>query len=208
MNKKEILNNILREKIIAIIRHPFEEGSIPTALALRDGGIPVIEVTKSTPKVLASIEVLAQKTDIIIGVGSVTDEVFCEEALAAGAQFVVTPNTKEAVIQVANEAEKPIFSGAFTPSEIVTAYDYGADVVKLFPAGTLGIKYMRALRGPLPHIPLMPTGGVHLGNAKDWLAAGAVALGIGGSLVQKDWVEKGHFKKIKEQAAAFVSLVQ
>ncbi|MEO0338935.1 MAG: bifunctional 4-hydroxy-2-oxoglutarate aldolase/2-dehydro-3-deoxy-phosphogluconate aldolase [Bacteroidota bacterium] len=208
MSKKEILNNILREKIVAIIRHPFEVGSIPTALALRNGGIHVIEVTKSTPNVLSSIEELAKEKDIIIGVGSVTDTFFCQEVIAAGAQFVVTPNTKKAVIEVAKSHGKPIFSGAFTPSEIVDAFDYGADVVKLFPAGTLGPSYMRAIRGPLPHIPLMPTGGIQLSNAREWLNQGAVALGIGGSLVNPDWIRRGDFEKIKEQAEAFVSIVK
>jgi len=185
MTRLAILNKILEEGVVSIIRMD-EAEKVPKVLqALKAGGLSAIEITLGTPKALQLIEQFAEEKDLLIGVGSVIDAESCRMAILSGAKFIVTPVSKKAVIEMAHRYDVPIFSGAFSPGEILTAYEWGADVVKVFPADTLGMAYFKAVKAPMPQLQIMPTGGVTLENAGDWLKAGACAVGIGSALTNK-----------------------
>lgn len=207
MTRIEILNGILASKIVAIIRMDNPEKVIPVARALHKGGIKAIEITMGTPNALELIRELSQIGGVIPGVGTIIDVDTCKLAIQAGAEFVVTPVSKPEVIQMAHQHDKPIFSGAFTPGEILQAYEWGADVVKVFPAD-YGMKYFKALRGPLPQIPMMPTGGVTKDNILEWFGHGACAVGMGTTLMNKQAVEQNDFELVTRTARSFVEMVK
>jgi len=207
MTKEEIVAELKRTIVVAIIRLDNAEDVYPTAMALFKGGITAIEVTVGTPNALAEIKKIAQQEGILTGVGSVVDAETARLAIEAGAEFIVTPASKKEVIEVAHKYDKPILSGAFSPSEVLQAYEWGADIVKLFPAGDLGISYFKAIKGPLPYIPLMPTGGVTEMNALEWLKNGAPCLGVGGDLTNKKLISNGDFKGITAIAERFRKVV-
>ena len=200
MTKHEILAELLATKIVAIIRLNKSEAVYQAAQALYAGGVKAIEVTMGTPNAFAEIEKLAKHGGILPGVGSVVDVQTCELAIKAGAQFIVTPASKKEVIDMAHRYDKPILSGAFTPAEILQAYEWGADIVKLFPAEALGLSYFKAVKAPLPYVPLMPTGGVTIENAAEWLKIGAVCLGVGSTLVNAKLIDNQDFKTITDLA--------
>ncbi len=200
MTKAQILAALLDTKIIAIIRLAEAKQVYQTAVALYEGGVNAIEVTVGTPNALQEIEKLAQHTGILPGVGSVVDAATCKAAIQAGAEFIVTPTTKKEVIEMAHSYGKPVMSGALTPTEILQAYEWGADVVKLFPAATFGLPYFKAVKAPMPYIPIMPTGGITVENAAEWLENGAVCLGVGSTLVNKQLINNGNFEAITLQA--------
>lgn len=200
MTKQEILTELLATKIVAIIRLDKSNSVYQAAEALYAGGVKAIEVTMGTPNALAEIEKLAKHGGILPGVGSVVDAKTCELAIKAGAQFIVTPTSKKEVIDMAHRYNKPILSGAFTPSEILQAYEWGADIVKLFPAEALGLSYFKAVKAPLPYVPLMPTGGVTIENAAEWLKIGALCLGVGSTLVNAKLIDNQDFKTITDLA--------
>lgn len=209
MNRLSILNQIIREGIVAIVRLDDERGVMPLVEALAAGGVHAIEITMGTPGVLRHIErVAADRPDVLIGVGSVLDAETARMALYAGAKFVVTPVSKREIIETAHRYDAPVFSGAFTPGEILTAFEQGADVVKVFPAEVLGIPYLKAVLAPMPQLRLMPTGGVTVENAGDWLAAGACALGVGSALVDKKAISAGDFAAITAKAEAFIRTIE
>lgn len=193
MNRIEILNKILEKKIVAILRVKESEKVVPSALAILEGGIRSIEVSLNTPNALASINELAKRDGLLPGVGTVTSAEMARDGIAAGAEFVVTPISKKEIIEACHELDKPVFSGAFTPSEIHQAYEWGADVVKVFPAYTLGMNYIKAIKAPFPNIKLMPTGGVNSSNIDQWFDMGADCVGIGGCftkhsiMANEDW---------------------
>lgn len=208
MTRIAILNQVLREGIVAILRLDDEKQVMPLVEALAAAGVHVIEITMGTPGVLRHIERIATgRPDVLIGVGSVLDAETARMALYAGAKFIVTPVTKREITETAHRYDAPVFSGAFTPGEILTAFEQGADVVKVFPAEVLGIPYLKAVLAPMPQLRLMPTGGVTAGNAADWLRAGACALGVGSALVDKKALAAGDFAAIRAKAEAFVSSV-
>ena len=196
MIKQEILNQLLDTKIVAIIRLSSSEFVYNTAMALYKGGIKAIEVTVGTPNAFAEIAKLATHKGILVGVGSVVDVKTAEQAIEAGAQYIVTPATKKDVIDIAHKHGKPVLSGALTPLEILQAYEWGADIVKLFPAAAFGLPYFKAVKAPMPHIPIMPTGGVSVENAAEWLQNGAVCLGVGGSLTNEKLIMNQDFEAI------------
>ena len=144
---------------------------------------------------------------MVIGAGTVLSPNGVDQALAAGARFVVAPNTDAKVIGLCNQRNVPVVPGAFTPSEVVTAWQLGADLVKVFPVSSVGPRYLRDLRGPLPHIPLVPTGGITADNAADFIRAGAVALGAGSDLVDKAVVDRRDFAELERRARAFSDAV-
>ena len=207
MSRTNLLEQLLATKIIAIIRLSESEPIFELANALHRGGIKAIEVTMGTPNALEEINKLSQIEGVIPGVGSVIDAKTAQAAIEAGAQFVVTP-VKPKVIQMAHQYDKPILSGAMTPSEILQAYEWGADVVKLFPAANFGLSYFKAVIAPMPHIPIMPTGGVTFENAAEWLANGAVCLGVGSTLVNKKLIEEKDFKGITAIAKALTEAIK
>jgi 2-dehydro-3-deoxyphosphogluconate aldolase/(4S)-4-hydroxy-2-oxoglutarate aldolase len=195
--------------IIAVVRAKSGEQLIEVAGALRSGGVDCIEITMTTPnalKVIADCRKAMGQT-ALIGVGSVLDAATARKAIAAGAQFVVSPIFSPEVIAAAHDADLPCVPGALTPTEIVNAANAGADLVKVFPAGQFGPSYFKDILAPMPHLKLTPTGGVDLGTAADWIAAGAVTLGVGSALVTKKALAEGDFAEIQRLAAQFVRLV-
>lgn len=208
MNRIAILNQVLTEAIVAILRLDDEKQVMPLVEALAAGGVHAIEITMGTPGVLRHIErIAADRPDVLIGVGSVLDAETARMALYAGAKFIVTPVTRRKITETAHRYDAPVFSGAFTPGEILTAFEGGADVVKVFPAEVLGIPYLKAVLAPMPQLRLMPTGGVTPDNAADWLRAGACALGVGSALVDKKALAAGDYAAIRAKAEAFARSV-
>ncbi|MDB5324084.1 MAG: 2-dehydro-3-deoxyphosphogluconate aldolase [Phycisphaerales bacterium] len=207
--KDQLFAEMLAAGIVAVIRAQSKDQLAPIAQALLDGGVPSIEVTMSTPKALAGIEALADALGdkAIIGVGTVLDAHTARDAIAAGAQFVVSPILDEAIIATTKRYGKISIPGAFTPTEILRAWTAGADVVKVFPSTSLGPQYFKDILAPLPPIRLTPTGGVDLKNAGDWIKAGAACLGVGSSLVTKDAMTKSDWPAITANAKSFVAAV-
>ena len=198
--KQQILGQILAQKVVAIVRLATSEAVVPTVEALHAGGVAAIEITMGTPGALRHIERYANHASVVIGVGSVIDAETAQAAIGAGAKFLVTPVSKASVIETALRYQVPVFSGAFTPGEILQAVEWGADVVKVFPADALGISYFKAILAPMPHLPVMPTGGVTLDNAADWLTAGACALGVGSALTDKKAIAEENYEQIAQNA--------
>lgn len=207
MTKATLLEELLASKIVAIIRLSSSQPIQELAKALHRGGVKAIEITMGTPNALEEINKLSQIEGVIPGVGSVIDAKIAQAAIEAGAQFVVTPISKPEVIQMAHQFDKPILSGAMTPSEILQAYEWGADVVKLFPAANFGLSYFKAVKAPMPHLPIMPTGGITLENASEWIASGAVCLGVGSTLVNKQLIADKDFESITAIAKAMIKAV-
>lgn len=204
--KEQVLSRIVAEKIIAIVRLADAETVEPTVEAIYAGGLSAIEITMGTPQALQHIEKFAQHPSILIGAGSVSDAESARRAILAGARFIVTPFSKASVIETAMLYRVPIFSGAFTPGEMQQALEWGADIVKVFPAHTLGVAYARSVLASMPHLPLMPTGGITLDNAHEWLSAGAVALGVGSALVDPRAVTEGNYQQITRNAEQWSKL--
>lgn len=208
MTKANILEQLMATKIIAIIRLSSSASILKFAQAIQKGGIKAIEITMSTPNALGEINKLSKIEGVIPGVGSVIDAKTAQAAIEAGAQFVVTPVSKPEVIQMAHQYDKPILSGAVTPSEILQAYEWGADVIKLFPAANFGLSYFKAVKAPMPHLPIMPTGGVTVENAAEWIANGAVCLGVGSSLLNKNLIANKDFDGITAIARAMTDAIK
>ena len=183
---------------------------VDVAEALLAGGVDVMEVTFTVPKAHQVLERVADKLGkrVLLGAGTVLDTETCRAAFLAGAEFIVSPTVNVDVSEMCKRYSKPIMPGAFTPTEVVTAWQAGADIVKIFPSEITGPKYLKALHGPLPHIRLMPTGGVNLETATDFLKAGACALGVGSSLVDPNVVASGDLKKIENLARQYQQLVK
>lgn len=206
MTKSEIIQRLFDPGIIAIIRADSADQLLDAAGALLAGGVTAMEVTMTTPNALQVVtDVVAQfGAKIIMGVGSVIDPETVRLAVAAGAEFIVTPVTKPEVILAANRLEKPIASGAFTPTECLLAHESGADFVKLFPAEFNGPGYVKALLAPLPQLRIVPTGGVTAENVGAFYEAGSVALGVGSALVSKAVLKSRDWPELTRRAAAFV----
>lgn len=201
-----ILEQLDQSKIVAIMRGFTAEQADGAVAALADGGVRFVEVTMNTPGVLDMIARLRSKYGerVVVGAGTVLDIGMAKEAVAAGAQFLVSPNTDGQVIAYAAERQMGIFPGAMTPTEIVQAWQLGATAVKLFPSRALGLEYFREVRAPLDQIRMMPTGGVTAQNIAEYIAAGAFAFGIGGSLANKELVVAGRFAELRELASQYV----
>lgn len=198
----EVKARIVSGGVIAIARGDFQDRLVSIAEILIEAGLPAIEVTMNSPGALAAIQELAQSVGdrLLVGAGTVIDPADVKKIAAAGGRFIVAPNVNPAVIEVTERAGILAIPGAFTATEIVTAWGLGAGLVKLFPASAGGPGYLRALRGPLGHIPLVPTGGVSADNAAAFMTAGAAALGIGGSLVNPNVLAAGGLERLRERA--------
>ena len=210
MSKEENLARLLNTGVVAGIRASSEEQLVPLAHALVDGGVDILEVTYTVPNATEVIRRVIQMTgrQALVGAGTVLDASTAEEAIRAGAQFIVSPCINRDVIRLCRRGGIAVMPGAFTPTEVVSAWEAGADIVKIFPSDSVGPAHLKALRAPLPHIPMMPTGGVGLDNAADFIRAGACALGVGGSLVKKSAVESGDMSQITQLAKQFVEAVR
>ncbi|MEH7403856.1 bifunctional 4-hydroxy-2-oxoglutarate aldolase/2-dehydro-3-deoxy-phosphogluconate aldolase [Gottfriedia acidiceleris] len=179
------VEEIKKRAVVAVVRGATLETIIPMAEALKKGGVTTLEITMETPKALAIIEKLSSVfgDDILVGAGTVLDAETARAAIMAGSKFIFSPTLNKDTIQMTKRYGVISVPGAFTPTEILTAYEHGADVIKVFPAGSVGPDYFKNIAGPLPYVPLIPTGGINLQNAKDYIRAGAVAVGVGSSLV-------------------------
>lgn len=200
-----VLQQILGKKIIAILRGVRPDAVPDVAAALQAGGIRCLEITLNSPDALAVIKTLSIKMGerLLIGAGTVLDATEARQAIDAGARFIISPTLDLPTIAYTRQANAVSIPGAFTATEILTAYRNGADVVKVFPASA-GVGYFRDLRGPLPHIPLMPTGGVNLENIREYHKAGAVAFGIGSALVDgRQAITDAWLHQLTETAAKF-----
>lgn len=206
MSRHADLQRVLNTGMVAIIRASSGEQLVNVARALYEGGIDVIEVTFTVPNAVEVLQAVHKDLGkkILLGAGTVLDPETARTAFLAGAQFLVSPTVNLEVIRMANRYDKLCMSGAYTPTEILTAWEAGADVVKVFPAEIGGPPYLKAIKGPLPQVRLMPTGGVNLETMHDFLKAGACAVGLGSSLVEKDAVEKGDFARIRSLAEQYV----
>lgn len=209
-DKASILKRIEEIGIVAVVRAETAEQVKGAVKALIDGGISAVEITFTVPNAIEMIRRTKAEygDDVLLGAGTVLSPANVAGAIGAGAQYIVSPHTSPDIIRLCNEIGVPVMPGAMTPSEVVTAWTAGADIVKLFPGEFLGPKYIKALRAPLPDVRLMPTGGVSADNAADWLAAGATALGAGGSLVDKNALKTGQFEIITEKAREFIRAIQ
>jgi 2-dehydro-3-deoxyphosphogluconate aldolase / (4S)-4-hydroxy-2-oxoglutarate aldolase len=194
-----------------VVRASSAKQAIAAAVAVAAGGISIVEVTMTVPGAIDAITQLVKTLgkEVIVGAGTVLDAEAARQCFEAGAEFLVTPGLDLGTVKAANQAGKLIMAGALTPTEVITAWKGGADFVKVFPASAVGgASYLKALRGPLPQIPLVPTGGVNLNTAADFLKAGASALGIGGELILAAALQTGNVAQITELARRYVQIVQ
>ncbi|MCK5805632.1 MAG: bifunctional 4-hydroxy-2-oxoglutarate aldolase/2-dehydro-3-deoxy-phosphogluconate aldolase [Lentisphaeria bacterium] len=204
-----VWERIKRERIIAVARGDGAKNLVSLAKALGDVGVRVFELTMTTPGALNSTRELCDALpDLLIGVGSVINARMAERAIAAGAQFLVSPIFDLGVMRVARELDTPVIPGTFTPTEAQKAWEAGADAVKVFPASVLGPGYLSSILAPLPHLQLVPTGGIDLDNATMFLDAGAAALAIGGSLIDRQSLQTGEFDAVLERAAMLVKRIE
>ena len=210
MNKEQILQTIKELGVLAVLRGPSPELTLKMVHALVEGGVTGIEITYTTPNAAEVVRSLAQEfgASITLGMGTLTRPEQVAEAKQAGATFLVSPHTELALATEMAASGLPVMMGALTPSEVMQAYNLGSDVVKVFPGSLGGPAYMKALKGPFPDIPMMPTGGVNDKNLKDWFAAGAFAVGAGSNLCPKDLALAGEFEKITNIARDFMAAVR
>lgn len=202
MNHSESLDTIRKSGIIAIMRTDSSEQLLRAADAIREGGVRVIEVTMTTPGALSVIEqaVARYDQDVLFGAGTVLDPESARSAILAGAQFIVAPTSSAALIQACRRYSIPVMPGAYTPTEILAAWESGADMVKVFPAGLGGPAYIKAVRAPLPQIELVPVGGVTLQTVAEFMRSGAAAVGVGSALINRKLLESIDFAALTERA--------
>lgn len=209
MTKEIVLNEILKRKAVAVIRAK-EPGKLKRIIeSIAAGGVTVAEITMTVPNAIQLIEKMSQEIDknIIIGVGSVLNKQVAQDAIKAGAKYVVSPILKKEIIETSHKHNIPVMPGCFTPTEIQTAYEYGADIIKVFPADIVGMAFFKSVLAPMPHLKLMPTGGVSLTNAGEWIKAGACAVGLGTALLDKQAIETGDFNKLTENASLIMKSI-
>jgi 2-dehydro-3-deoxyphosphogluconate aldolase/(4S)-4-hydroxy-2-oxoglutarate aldolase len=210
MDKTSQLRQVLDCGIVAVVRCPDSRQLVEVARALADGGVTVVEITMSVPNALEVLRQVRQALGdrLLLGAGTVHDPETARAVLLAGAEYVVAPSLNREVIRLCNRYDKLVMPGAFTPTEILTAWEAGADIVKVFPADVVGPTFFKALRGPLPQVRLMPTGGVDLSTAAAFLKAGACCLGVGGQLVEPKAVAERNFDRIRDLARQYVAIVK
>ncbi len=206
-----ILDVLRSDRALVVVRAPSIREPDALCRALVAGGIRTVEFTFTTPGVeaiVAACVASAAEHGAVVGAGTVTDVAKAEAAIAAGAQYLVTPGLHEGVTAVAREAGVPFLLGALSPTEIMRAVEWGAAAVKIFPASLVGPGYLSDLRGPFPDVPIVPSGGLHAGNAAEWVAAGALAVTAGSSVVSAASIEAGDWATITERAREFSSAAQ
>ena len=200
--KEKTLQAIQDKGLLAVIRGPSPDLTLKMVEALIEGGVTGIEITFTTPNALEVVRSLDQEygSGITLGMGTLTKPTHAEEAKSAGASFLVSPHIEENLAKAMTDSGLPVMMGAHTPSEVMKGWNLKSDVIKLFPGSLGGPGYMKALKGPFPEIPMMPTGGVSEANLGDWFSAGAFAVGAGSKLCPKELAVQGEFQKIKESA--------
>ncbi|MSU59943.1 MAG: bifunctional 4-hydroxy-2-oxoglutarate aldolase/2-dehydro-3-deoxy-phosphogluconate aldolase [Pedosphaera sp.] len=207
LTKSDIIEHLLDPGVIAVVRALRREQVLPLSEALVAGGITAIEITLTTPDAIGAIREAREKIAhrALIGVGTILKPFDCQQALDAGAQFVVTPICRPEFVALAHRAGKPVMLGAYTPTEAQLAHEAGADFVKFFPADGLGPSYIKGIRAPLPHLRIVPTGGVDLKTIGDFFKAGCVAVGAGSALLGKEILETDDWPALTKRAAEFVA---
>jgi 2-dehydro-3-deoxyphosphogluconate aldolase/(4S)-4-hydroxy-2-oxoglutarate aldolase len=205
-NKAEVISLLTNPGVIAVVRAQKTEQVPPLAEALIAGGVIAVEITMTTPNAIAAIRDASERFGhkALIGVGTVLDDETCRAALSAGAEFVVSPICRTELVKIAHAADRPIMLGAYSPTEAQRAHEAGSDFIKIFPADTLGPAYIKALRAPLPHLRLVPTGGVDLKTIGDFFKAGCQAVGVGSSLTSKQILDSSNWPELTRLAAEFV----
>jgi 2-dehydro-3-deoxyphosphogluconate aldolase / (4S)-4-hydroxy-2-oxoglutarate aldolase len=210
MTRQQTLSFILETGIVPVVRTATAEGAIKAIEAIYRGGIRAAEITMTVPGAIRALEKVADQfgDKIVLGAGTVLDPETARACMLAGAEFFVTPSLKISTIEMVKRYSKVICPGALTPTEVLAAWDAGADIVKIFPCGNVGgAKYIKALKGPFPHIDMIPTGGVNLETAGDFLKAGACAVAVGGELVDAKTIKEGRFDIIEERAKQYLAAV-
>jgi 2-dehydro-3-deoxyphosphogluconate aldolase/(4S)-4-hydroxy-2-oxoglutarate aldolase len=210
MQKTEVLKSLREIGLVPVLRAESEEQALALASAIAAGGVTVLEVTMTVPGAIRVMGRLAkERPDILIGAGTVLDAETARMCILEGAQFVVSPALKVQTIEMCHRYGVAVLPGALTPTEIVTAWEAGADVVKIFPASALGgAKYLKSVKAPLPQVEMIPTGGVSLATAAEFLEAGAFALGVGADLVNPKAIADGHPETITENARQYLAIVR
>ncbi|WP_239724931.1 MULTISPECIES: bifunctional 4-hydroxy-2-oxoglutarate aldolase/2-dehydro-3-deoxy-phosphogluconate aldolase [unclassified Mammaliicoccus] len=206
----DTLNTIKETKIIAIIRNAKSDDILPIVKSLYKSGIRAIEITMNSPKALESIELVAteMKDKVVVGAGTVLDAESARLAILSGATFILSPTLNKETIQMTKKYGAVSIPGALSPTEILDAYEYGGDIIKVFPTTSMGPEYIKDLQGPLPQIPLLPTGGIDLNNIEQFMKAGAVGVGLGSSLVNtKLEANEEYYKNLEETAKQFSDIV-
>jgi len=208
--RAEIVSLLIDACVIAVVRTDNAEQVMPASEALVAGGVTALEITLTVPRAFEVIRDVSRRfgARAIVGAGTVIHVDGCRSALAAGAEFIVSPITKLPIIQTAHDADRPVMLGAYTPTEAQTAHEAGADFIKIFPADKLGPGYIKALRAPLPHLRIVPTGGVDLQTAADFLKAGCAALGVGSSLITKEILRDSNWTELARLAKEFVAITR
>jgi len=210
MDKQRVRERIVEIGIVPVVRAPSPREARMAADAVCEGGIPIVEITMTVPGAVDVIRELTKggSSDVLVGAGTVLNAEAARRCLDAGAQFLVSPGLNLEVVKLAGAERKLMMAGALTPTEVITAWEAGSDFVKVFPCGQVGgAKYIKALKGPLPQVPLVPTGGVNLNTAGEFIEAGAAALGVGGELVQAEALKAGKPEIIVENARKFLAAV-
>ena len=211
MKRDAILSAILEIGIVPVVRTESAEGAIQAIDAIYRGGIRVAEITMTVPGALRALEKVADKFGdrIILGAGTVLDPETARACILAGAEFIVTPSLNAATIELAKRYSKVIAPGALTPTEVVTAWQAGGDVIKVFPCSAVGgAKYIKALRAPFPQIEMIPTGGVNLETIGDFLRAGACAVAVGAELIDNANISAGRFEVFEDRAKRFLDVIR
>jgi len=209
--KEDTFRKLVGGGVIPVIRAESADQALKIVEAIQAGGVNSVEITMTVPGAIKVMERVADRygEEVVLGAGTVLDPETARAAILAGAEFIVSPHTHPGVIELSRRYSKVVCPGALTPTEVVRAWEMGADVVKIFPCGEVGgPSYIKSLKGPLPHIPLIPTGGVDLQTAADFIKAGAIALGVGTALVDKKAVTEGKFEILTEKAQQFIRIVR
>jgi 2-dehydro-3-deoxyphosphogluconate aldolase/(4S)-4-hydroxy-2-oxoglutarate aldolase len=207
-SRSEIISLLARPGIIAVVRTD-QPAQVPAICgALLAGGVIAHEITFTVPDALEAIREVSRRfhAQALVGAGTVLNAEACRAAIAAGAEFVVSPITKTEIAQAAHASDKPVMLGAYTPTEAQAAHEAGADFIKIFPADKLGPGYIRSIRAPLPHLRIVPTGGVDLNTAAEFLKAGCAALGVGGSLLTAEVLRTNNWPELTRLARAYVEI--
>jgi 2-dehydro-3-deoxyphosphogluconate aldolase/(4S)-4-hydroxy-2-oxoglutarate aldolase len=211
VTKQQILSNLISVGVVPVVRTATAEAAIRSIEALYEGGITVAEITMTVPGAVKALEAIASKFGdrITLGAGTVLDPETCRICMLSGAEFFVTPSLDVRTIEMARRYSKVILPGALTPTEVKTAWDAGADIVKVFPCGNVGgPKYIKALKGPFPHIEMIPTGGVNLDTTADFLRAGACSVAVGSELIDAKAIQEGNFEVFTERARQYLAIVR
>jgi len=211
MTKKEVLRKIAEVGLVPVVRAQSADEAMKVVDAICEGGVPILEITMTVPGALAVMEQVSRRfgSDVVLGAGTVLDPETARACILAGAQFVVSPALNPATIEMCRRYSIAVVPGALTPTEVIAAWTAGADVVKVFPCGALGgASYIKSLKAPFPQIELIPTGGVSVNTASDFIKAGALALGVGADLVDTKAVREGNARLVTEKAREYLRIVQ